>query len=100
MDKGYDEKFGARPLRRALQKYLEDPLAEEIISAQLQEGDRIEGDAMEGQEELAIRIIKGEGKVEDSEKDATPANDVSTDDEKADEPAPKTAEDSTEDDPN
>ena len=60
VEKGYDEQFGARPLRRALQKYLEDPLAEEIISAQLQEGDRIEGDAMEGQDELAIRIIKGE----------------------------------------
>ena len=60
VEKGYDEQFGARPLRRALQKYLEDPLAEEIISAQLQEGDRIEGDAMESQDELAIRIIKGE----------------------------------------
>ena len=58
VDKGYDEQFGARPLRRALQKYLEDPLAEEIISAQLTEGDKIEGDAMEGQDELAIRIVK------------------------------------------
>ena len=60
VNKGYDEQFGARPLRRALQKYLEDPLAEEIISSQLTEGDKIEGDAMEGQEELAIRIIKGD----------------------------------------
>ncbi len=58
VDKGYDEQFGARPLRRALQKYLEDPLAEEIISAQLTEGDKIEGDAMEGKDQLAIRIVK------------------------------------------
>ena len=70
VDKGYDEQFGARPLRRALQKYLEDPLAEEIISAQLTEGDKIEGDAMEGQEELAIRIIKGEAPKKKTRKKA------------------------------
>ncbi|MCG8577149.1 MAG: ATP-dependent Clp protease ATP-binding subunit [Flavobacteriales bacterium] len=40
-DKGYDEKYGARPLKRAIQKYVEDPLAEEIISASLKEGDSI-----------------------------------------------------------
>ena len=95
VEKGYDEQFGARPLRRALQKYLEDPLAEEIISAQLQEGDRIEGDAMEGQDELAIRIIKGETPApaeaaeeegqEAPEADATEetADDAKTDEEQA-----------------
>ena len=41
-DKGYDVSFGARPLKRAIQKYLEDPLAEEIIKAELGEGDIIE----------------------------------------------------------
>ncbi len=41
-DKGYDANFGARPLKRAIQKYLEDPLAEEIIKAELAEGDIIE----------------------------------------------------------
>jgi len=38
-DKGYDSQFGARPLHRAIQKYLEDPLAEEILNMQIKEGD-------------------------------------------------------------
>jgi len=37
-DKGYDQQFGARPLHRAIQKYLEDPLAEEILSMQIKQG--------------------------------------------------------------
>ena len=40
-DIGYDDKFGARPLKRAIQKYLEDPLAEEIINSGVKEGDTI-----------------------------------------------------------
>ncbi|MCC6570525.1 MAG: AAA family ATPase, partial [Chitinophagales bacterium] len=40
-DKGYDPQFGARPLHRAIQKYVEDPLAEEILHANVQEGDTI-----------------------------------------------------------
>jgi ATP-dependent Clp protease ATP-binding subunit ClpC len=38
-DKGYDQQFGARPLHRAIQKYLEDPLAEEILNMSIKEGD-------------------------------------------------------------
>ncbi len=38
-DKGYDSQFGARPLHRAIQKYLEDPLAEEILSLSIKQGD-------------------------------------------------------------
>ncbi len=38
-DKGYDSQFGARPLHRAIQKYLEDPLAEEILGMQIKQGD-------------------------------------------------------------
>jgi len=38
-EKGYDVQFGARPLNRAVQKYLEDPLAEVIIKSELKEGD-------------------------------------------------------------
>jgi len=38
-DKGYDSQFGARPLHRAIQKYLEDPLAEEILSLSIKPGD-------------------------------------------------------------
>ncbi|MEN3026744.1 MAG: ATP-dependent Clp protease ATP-binding subunit [Chlorobiota bacterium] len=41
VDKGFDEKFGARPLRRALQRYLEDPLAEEILKGNIKDGARV-----------------------------------------------------------
>jgi ATP-dependent Clp protease ATP-binding subunit ClpC len=41
VDKGYDEKFGARPLKRAIQKYIEDPLAEEIIRSNFKEGEKV-----------------------------------------------------------
>lgn len=39
--KGYDSKYGARPLKRAIQKYIEDPLADEIINNKIKEGDKI-----------------------------------------------------------
>ncbi len=57
-DKGYDEKFGARPLKRAIQKYIEDPLAEQIVKASLSEGDKILLDLEEGQQELKVSIEK------------------------------------------
>ena len=57
-DKGYDEKFGARPLKRAIQKYIEDPLAEEIVKATLSAGDKIILDIEEGKEELKVTIEK------------------------------------------
>jgi ATP-dependent Clp protease ATP-binding subunit ClpC len=41
IEKGYDIQFGARPLKRAIQKYLEDPMAEVIIKADIKEGDQI-----------------------------------------------------------
>jgi len=98
VEKGYDEQFGARPLRRALQKYLEDPLAEEIISSQLTEGDKIEGDAMEGQDELAIRIIKAEKPKPKAKKKATKkaTSDSASDD--VEEAPQATEEDNNEDD--
>jgi ATP-dependent Clp protease ATP-binding subunit ClpC len=43
-DKGYDVQFGARPLHRAIQKYLEDPLAEEILNMNVKAGDVLEAD--------------------------------------------------------
>ena len=53
-EKGYDPKYGARPLNRAIQKYLEDPIAEEILKAQLAQGDVIKADHEEGKEELTF----------------------------------------------
>ena len=58
VDKGHDEKFGARPLKRAIQKFIEDPLAEEIIKANLVEGDTIQLDYEDGKEELNVTIKK------------------------------------------
>ena len=61
-DKGYDEKFGARPLKRAIQKYIEDPLAEEIINSTLNEGDTINIELDKKSEEIIINIDKGKTK--------------------------------------
>jgi ATP-dependent Clp protease ATP-binding subunit ClpC len=69
VNKGYDEKFGARPLKRAIQKYIEDPLAEEIIKSNLQEGDTISLDIKEGADELFVAIDKGKGKKETKTKE-------------------------------
>ncbi len=57
--KGYDDKFGARPLKRAIQKLIEDPLAEKIVNSHLKEGDTIKIDMKEGEAELTIDIEKG-----------------------------------------
>lgn len=59
VDKGYDEKFGARPLKRAIQKLIEDPLAEEIVKSNLKEGDKIKIDYKAGAEDLTVKITKG-----------------------------------------
>jgi ATP-dependent Clp protease ATP-binding subunit ClpC len=61
VEKGYDEKFGARPLKRAIQKYIEDPLAEEIIKSNLSEGDSIKISLNDELKELKIDISKPEG---------------------------------------
>ena len=59
-DKGFDKQFGARPLKRAIQKYVEDALAEEIITSKIQEGDQIFMDLDETSNELIIKIKKAE----------------------------------------
>lgn len=61
-DKGYDEKFGARPLRRAIQKFLEDPLAEEIINAKVEEGDTIDVTYDQKAEEIKVKVQKSRKK--------------------------------------
>jgi ATP-dependent Clp protease ATP-binding subunit ClpC len=55
-DKGFDKQYGARPLNRAIQKYVEDALAEEIINSKIQEGDEIIMDYDGKAEELKIKI--------------------------------------------
>ena len=63
-DKGFDKDYGARPLKRAIQKYIEDALAEEIINSNLQEGDGITMDLDEKTNELTIKIKKQKKKTE------------------------------------
>ena len=61
-DKGFDKKYGARPLNRAIQKYIEDALAEEIVNSKLSEGDTISMDLDEKKNELTIKIKKSKKK--------------------------------------
>jgi len=67
-DKGYDPQYGARPLNRAIQKYLEDPVAEEILKGEIQEGDTLVADWDGKAEELHFKLKKKKIKQEDKEK--------------------------------
>jgi len=67
-EKGFDAQFGARQLKRAIQKYIEDPLAEDIINSNLKEGDAISLDINKEETALKIKISKpkkGSKKVKD-----------------------------------
>ncbi len=64
-EKGFDKQYGARPLNRAIQKYVEDALAEEIINAKIQEGDTITMDLDAKKDELKIKV-KSSGKPTES----------------------------------
>jgi ATP-dependent Clp protease ATP-binding subunit ClpC len=55
-DKGYDAQFGARPLHRAIQKYLEDPLAEEILNMNVKQGDVLVADLDESKEKIFFLV--------------------------------------------
>jgi ATP-dependent Clp protease ATP-binding subunit ClpC len=54
---GYDEAYGARPLKRAVQRWIEDPLSEKILMGEFQKGDEIEIALAEGGERLAFRVL-------------------------------------------
>jgi ATP-dependent Clp protease ATP-binding subunit ClpC len=56
VENGYDEKFGARPIRRAIQRYLEDPLSEKILLAEFSPGDEIEVGVAEDRTSLSFRV--------------------------------------------
>jgi ATP-dependent Clp protease ATP-binding subunit ClpC len=72
-EKGYDEKFGARPLKRAIQKYLEDPLAEEIINSNIKMGDTLLVSFDKETETISMKVEKSKGsKKEEKTKDQGP----------------------------
>ena len=54
--KGFDKEFGARPIKRAIQKHLEDPLAKKIVSGEIKKGDKIEISHVKDSESLDIKI--------------------------------------------
>lgn len=56
-EKGYDKQYGARPLNRAIQKYVEDLLAEEIVSEKIKQGDTVYFDVDQNNENLKIKIL-------------------------------------------
>jgi ATP-dependent Clp protease ATP-binding subunit ClpC len=62
-DKGFDKSYGARPLKRAIQKYIEDALAEEIVNSNLSEGDIIHMDLDDKTKELIIKIEKKDKEI-------------------------------------
>src|SRR5436190_948574 len=64
-EKGYDVEFGARPLHRAIQKYLEDPLAEEILNMNVKNGDVLIADL---DDEKAKIIFKVKDEIKQEEK--------------------------------
>ena len=57
-EKGFDKQFGARPLKRAIQKYVEDALAEEIITSKIGSGDEIFMDYEDDATELNVKVLK------------------------------------------
>nr|BCX00025.1 MAG: ATP-dependent Clp protease ClpC [Bacteroidota bacterium] len=67
VEKGYDPQFGARPLRRAIQKYVEDPMAEEILKGSFREGDRIKLDLDKKSGELVFRTQRAAEPAEKAE---------------------------------
>jgi len=69
LDKGYDIQYGARPLKRAIQKYLEDPMAETIIKSSLVEGDSMVVEYDKEKEEITVAIKKKKGVLPEGKKE-------------------------------
>jgi len=59
VEKGYDESYGARPLKRAIQRYIEDPLSEKILVGDFGRGDEIEVDVAAEGDRLVFRAVQG-----------------------------------------
>lgn len=75
-EKGYDSNFGARPLKRAIQKYLEDPIAEEILKGEVKSGSQLNIDYDDDKKEIVVGSVNPDVSSDDSlESDvSTPKN--------------------------
>lgn len=69
-DKGFDPKYGARPLRRALQKYVEDPMAEDLLHNEINEGDTVLITHEDDDEELSFEVVEQTASDEETEPEA------------------------------
>ena len=80
VEKGYDAQFGARPLRRAIQKYIEDPMAEAILMNEMNEGDAllVDYDAQEKADALLFKPKEPVAKKSRKSKKTDPASDAGT----------------------
>ncbi|NIT35481.1 MAG: AAA domain-containing protein [candidate division Zixibacteria bacterium] len=58
MEKGYDPTFGARPLRRTIQKYVEDPLVEKLLREEIHPGDTVAIDVNKEKDQLSFEVVK------------------------------------------
>ena len=62
-EKGWDEQYGARPLKRAIQKYVEDVLAEEIIRTKINIGEKIIIDYDDEKQDMVVNIVPAAERV-------------------------------------
>ncbi|MFB3070163.1 MAG: ATP-dependent Clp protease ATP-binding subunit, partial [Gemmatimonadales bacterium] len=63
VEHGYDENFGARPLRRAIQRYVEDPLSDKILMGEFSSGEEVQVDVSEDGEKLIFEALTGSKKA-------------------------------------
>ncbi len=74
IERGHDPRYGARPMRRAVERYLEDPMAEELLRSNVKEGDNVKVTVEDKEKEkLAFEVIEPDEKEQTSEEEA-PAN--------------------------
>jgi ATP-dependent Clp protease ATP-binding subunit ClpC len=71
VQKGFDPQYGARPLKRAIQKYLEDPMAEVFIRASVVEGDTIVVGFNKKKEEITVRVKTAGSQSKPEQEDET-----------------------------
>jgi len=81
VEKGFDEKYGARPLKRSIQKYIEDDLAEELLKGNITPGSKIKADLDKKKEKLKFTFTGGDRVIDEKKMDKPiiPATDVKKD---------------------
>jgi ATP-dependent Clp protease ATP-binding subunit ClpB len=71
-DKGYDPTYGARPLKRVIQKWVQDPLAKRVLAGQIADGSVVKIGARDGHLTIDDKTVGGEGETEEAPRRAKP----------------------------